>query len=111
MRVVSVGLAVVAGVEQSRPRGQLCGHVDNMLAVGQQALRQRATGTVAALHRPNPVWPPRDMLEHRGIAGLVGAEPARRQHRLVVIDDLDGHRQLVGINPDEYLHPASALSS
>jgi hypothetical protein len=31
-------------------------------------------------------------------------EPALRQHVLPVVDGLDGHRQLVRINPDEHLH-------
>jgi len=31
-----------------------------------------------------------------GVPGLVDAEPAGRQHRLVIVDDLDRRRQLVG---------------
>jgi len=30
-------------------------------------------------------------------------EPASRQDRLVIIDDLDRRRQFVGIDPDEHL--------
>lgn len=37
----------------------------------------------------------------RGIAGFVGGEPTRRQHPLVVVDDLDRGRQLVRVDPDD----------
>ena len=110
VRVVGVGLAVVAGVEQPGPGRQLRRHVDHVLAVGQQPLRQRPAGAVAALHRPHPVRPRRDVLAHRGVPGLVGAEPAGRQHRLAVVDDLDRRRQLVGIDPDEHLRHAASPS-
>jgi hypothetical protein len=108
---VGVGLAVVTGVEQPRPGGELGGHIHHVLPVGQQPLRQRTPCTVAALDRPDPVRPGRDVLEHRGVAGVVDAEPAGRQHSLVVVDDLDGHRQLVGIDPDVHLHAALGPSS
>jgi hypothetical protein len=59
---------------------------------------------------PRPALPVgRDVPAHRRVAGLVGAEPARGQHGLGVVDDLDGRRQRVGIDPDEHLHPAPAL--
>ncbi|GAA2170184.1 hypothetical protein GCM10009845_39080 [Pedococcus bigeumensis] len=48
MRVPGVGLAVVAGVEQANPGGQLGRHVDNMFAIFEQSLRQRPPRTVAA---------------------------------------------------------------
>ena len=34
--------------------------------------------------------------------GLVRGDPAGRDHGLLVVDDLDGRRQLVGIDPDEH---------
>ena len=46
-----------------------------MLAVGQQPLRQRAAGAVAALHRPHPLREGRDVFAHRRVPGLVRAEP------------------------------------
>ena len=49
MRVQRVGLAVVAGVEQPHPGSELGRHVHHVLAGLQQPLRQRTTGTVAAL--------------------------------------------------------------
>ena len=82
-------------------------HVDDVLAVGEQPLRQRAAGAVAALDRPDPLPVGRDVFAHRRVAGLVGAEPAGRQDCLVVVDDLDRRRQLVGIDPDEHLRHAS----
>jgi hypothetical protein len=100
--VVCVGLAVVPGIEQPGAGGELGGHVDHLLTVGQQPLRQRPAGAVAALDRPHPLRPTGDVLAHRGIAGLVGTEPARRQHRLATINHLDSGRQLVGIDPDEH---------
>ena len=36
-------------------------------------------------------------------ARLVAGEPPGRQDRLLVVDDLDDRRQLVGIDPDEHL--------
>ena len=79
----------------------------SVLPVGDQSLRQRPACAVAALDRPNPLRPRRDVLSHRGIAGLVGAEPSLGQHRLPLVDDLDRRGQLVGINPNEHLRHAA----
>ncbi len=68
-----VALAVVAGV------GTLGWHVDHLLAVGQQPLRQRATGAVAALDRPGPLRPSGHVTAHRGVARFVRTD----QHLLV----------------------------
>jgi hypothetical protein len=113
VRVVRVGLAIVSGVEQPCSGRQLRGHVDYVLAIGEQPLGQRAPGAVAALDRPDPIGPGGHVLAHRGVAGLVGGEPTSRQRRLVVIDHLDGRRQPMGIDPDEHLrheHPLSVVS-
>jgi hypothetical protein len=48
VRVVRVGLAVVAGVEQPCPGGQLCRHVDDPLTGLEQSLSQRTPDTVRA---------------------------------------------------------------
>jgi hypothetical protein len=90
VRVVRVGLAVVAGVEHPRPGRQLRRHIHHMLTVGQQPLRQRASGTVAALDRPHPIRVGHDVSPHRRVPGLVRAEPAGRQDSLGLVDDLDG---------------------
>jgi hypothetical protein len=83
-------------------------HVDHPLTVGQQPLRQRPAGAVAALHRPDPLRPSRDVLTHRRVAGLIGAVPAGRQHAFPIVDHLNRRRQLVGIHPDKHLHPRTA---
>ena len=101
MRVVGVGLAVVAGVEQPDPGRELRRDVDDLLAVLEESLRQRPAGSVAALDRPDPLRPGRGVLAHRCVAGPVGGEPARAQQLLTLVDDLDGGRQLVGIDPDD----------
>jgi hypothetical protein len=51
VRVVGVGLALVAGVEEPRAGRQLRGDVNDVLAVREQPLRQRPAGAVAALDR------------------------------------------------------------
>ena len=98
---MGVGLAVVAGVEQPDPGGELRRDVDDLLAVLEEPLRQRPAGTVAALDRPDPLRPGLDVLAHRGVAGPVGGEPTRAEQLLVLVDDLDRGRQLVGIDPDD----------
>jgi hypothetical protein len=107
VRVVGIGLPVVAGVKQPGPCRELGRHIDDMFTVGQQPLRQRPARAVAALDRPHPVRPWRYGLAHRGVPSLVGPEPASRQHGLVIVDDLDRRRQLVGIDPDEHLRHAT----
>jgi hypothetical protein len=61
VRVVGFGLPAVAGVEHPCPGGELGGHVDHVFPVGQESLRQRPAGAVAALDRPRPIRPRRDM--------------------------------------------------
>ena len=58
---------------------------------------------LAALDRPDPVRPGLRVLPHRGVAGPVGGEPTRPEQLLVLVDDLDRGRQLVGIDPDDDL--------
>jgi hypothetical protein len=99
--VASVCFAVVAGVEQADPGSELRRDIDNAFAVLEQALGERSAGSVAAFNRPDPVGPAVDVLAHRGIADTVGGEPTRAQQPLVVVDDLDRRRQLVGIDPDD----------
>ena len=71
--VAGIGLAVVAGVEEPDPGGELGRHVHDMLAGLEQTLRQRAAGAVGSLDRPDPVGPGLHVGPHRGVAGLVGA--------------------------------------
>ena len=43
-----------------------------------------------------------DVLAHGRVAGPVGGEPPRAEQLLVLVDDLDRGRQLVGIDPDDH---------
>jgi hypothetical protein len=74
--VVGVGLAVVAGVEEPDPGGELGRHVDHVFPVLKQSLGQGPSGAVAAIDRPNPLRPSLGVAAHRGVAGPVGGEPA-----------------------------------
>jgi hypothetical protein len=98
-----VGLAVVAGVEEPDPGRELGWDVHYVLAGLEQTLGQWSAGAVASLDRPNPLGPRLRVGPHRGVPGLVGAEPARAEQPLVTVDDLDGGRELVGIDPDDHL--------
>ena len=77
--------------------------VANVLAGLEETLRQRAACTVGSLDRPHPVRPRLHVGPHRGVAGLVGSEPASAEELLVLVDDLDRGRQLVGIDPDDHV--------
>jgi len=87
--VVGVGLAVVPGVEQPHPRGQLGRHVDDDLAGLEQPLSQGTTGTVGALDRPHPRRPRRHVRLHRRVPGPVRGEPPIAELAFVLVDDLD----------------------
>jgi hypothetical protein len=49
------------------------------------------------------MWPGLRVGSHRLVAGSVGGEPARAEQLLAIVDDLDGGRELVGIDPDDDL--------
>ena len=55
VRVVGVGLAVVAGVEQPDPGRELRRHVDHLLAVLEETLSEWSSGAVRSLNRPDPL--------------------------------------------------------
>jgi hypothetical protein len=55
--VGQVGLAGVASPQQPGPGGQLGGHVQDLLAGGDQQLRDAAAQAGSALHRPAPLRP------------------------------------------------------
>jgi len=103
MSVVGVCLAVVAGVEQPDTGSELGWDVDDPLAVFEESLRKRPAGSVASLNSPDPLRPGPDVLAHRSVADAVGGEPSRTQQLFLLVDDLDGGRQLVGIDPDDDL--------
>jgi hypothetical protein len=108
VRVQGVGLAVVAGVEEPDPCGQLGRDIEDLLAGFDQASGQRAACTVGSLDGPNALRPCPHVAAHGCVAGLVGGVSARPQQVSVVVDDLDGGRQFVGIDPyDHACHGAS----
>ena len=100
---MGVGLAVVAGVEEPDLRGELGRDVDDAFAVFEYSLRERAPGTVGSFDGPDPVGPGLRVAAHRGVAGAVGGEPARAEQLLVLVDDLNRDRQLVGIDPEDHV--------
>jgi len=104
VRIDRVGLAAVAGGEHPHLRGQLRRHVEDDLAVMDQAMRQVPPDTVAALHRPDPVRELSRRGEHLAIPGRVRAVPARRQHPGLLVDDLDRGRALMRVHPDDHAH-------
>ena len=108
---MGIGLAVVAGVEQPDPRGELRRDVDDVFASLEQPLRQRTTDPVRSFDRPGPRRPRLGVPQHRGVASLVGGEPAVTEPALVVVHDLDRRRQLVGIDPDDDAFHARAPTS
>src|SRR5262245_20930476 len=101
MRVVSVGLAAVAGVQKPGARGELGRDVDHTFVGLQQPLGQRTAHAQAPLDCPHTVWPLAGVLPHRGVTAPVGGEPSRTEDVLALVDDLNRGRQLVGIDPDD----------
>lgn len=98
-----IGLAAVACREPPSLRRQLRRHVDHRLAGGHKSLRDVTPDTRAALHGPDTarVSTARGQQVPEPIA--VRGEPTDAQHLLLPIDDLDRHRPLVRIHPDDDL--------
>src|SRR5680860_107007 len=78
-------------------------NIDDVLTGLQESLGQRPACTVGPFDCPDPIGPGLRMGSHRCVASLVGGEPASAEHRLLLVNDLDRGRQLVGINPDDDL--------
>ena len=76
MRVVGVSLAAVAGVQEPGARGELGRDVDDAFSCLQQTLCEWTPHPEAALDGPLAVCPLVGVPPHRGVAGLVGGEPA-----------------------------------
>jgi hypothetical protein len=83
-------LLIVPGVDEPDPRGKLGRQVHHLLA----------------LNRRDPIRPRFCVRTHRGVAGLVGGEPTRAGHLLLLVHDLDRGGQLVRIDPDDDLRHA-----
>jgi hypothetical protein len=63
--------------------------IDDLLAGLEQPLGQRASDTVGALDRPDPVRPSLRVGPHGLVAGLVSGEPTRTKQLFLLVDDLD----------------------
>ena len=103
MRVGGVSLTSLPGVKHPRPGGQLGGHVEYPLPIGQQPLRDRAPYPVRPLHCPDPGRPLAGSLPQLTVARGIRAEPARGPQNLLAVPGLDRDRQLVRVNPDDHL--------
>lgn len=111
VHVMSVGLPAVPGVEHPDPGGQLRRHVNHVLPVRQAPQRSRAL--------PAPLLPSiahvrsgqaTTCLRIAAEPALSVANPTGGEHLLMAIDDLDGHRQQVGNDPDDAPAPAGTWS-
>ena len=80
--VVPVGLAAMAPGVHPHPGGQLRGHVQHLLAIGHQPLRQGPARPAAALNRPAALLPPSRERCQPPVALLAMGEPGRLDHRL-----------------------------
>jgi len=82
VRIKSVGLAVVPGVEKPDPGSELRRDVDHLLASLEQPLGQGSTSAVGALNRPDPLRPRLRVPQQRRVAGLIGREPTPEPRNL-----------------------------
>src|SRR5215469_18405982 len=106
MRIRRIGLAAPASSERPGPGRQLGWHINNLLAVGEQPVRDVPADALASLDRPYPLRPPPGRREHRPVPGRVSAIPATAGHALIGGHDLDGRRALMRIHADDDLaHP------
>ena len=71
-----VGLAVVSGIKEPDPGGELGRDIHDMLTGLQEPLGQRPACTVCALDRPEVLRPRLHVGAHRCVSDLVGGEPA-----------------------------------
>jgi hypothetical protein len=101
VRVDRVGLAALPGGEHPGAGGQLCGHVEDGFAVGDQALGDVPANAAAAFDCPDAVGVLAAGSEHRLVSVSVGAEPAFGDGLLAMVHDLDGCGPLVRIHADD----------
>jgi NAD(P)-dependent dehydrogenase (short-subunit alcohol dehydrogenase family) len=103
VRIGGVGLAALPGGEHPGPGGQLGRDIDDVLAVGEQPVRQVPADALASLDRPGPFRPAPHGPAHRPVPRGAGVIPATSQHGLVRGHDLDRGRTLVRVHPDDHL--------
>lgn len=102
----------MAGVEEPHACGELGWHVDDLLAGGDESLGQWTTGAVGSLDGPESVGPLLHVPLHRGVPGVGGLKPSAAEEPFEGVDDLDRHRHLVGVDPDDHaLRLAHLLTS
>ena len=89
VRVRGISLTALAGVEDACPGGQLGGHIQHALSIGQEPLRYRAPDPVSSLNGPDPLRPLTRDFQQLAIAAGLGAEPARCPQDLPVVPSLD----------------------
>jgi hypothetical protein len=111
VRVDRIRFAALPGGEYPHLGGELGGYVEHGLAVGDQPLGQVPADTVSALYRPQPLREPAAHSEHLPVAVLVSAEPARGQHGLALVDNLNRRRPLVRIHADDDASHVCLLAS
>ena len=102
VRVGGVGLAALPGGEDADPGGQLRGHVDDLLPVGEKSGSDVPADAAAALDSPDALWPTLRVAEHRGVARAVGGVAAAVEDRLVRRHHLDRDGSLVWIHADDH---------
>ena len=98
------GRAAVADREYPYLRGQLGGHVQDGLAVVDQAVGDVFADAVAALDRPDPFGKDPAGLQHLGVATVAGVIRTGRQHVSALVDHLDRRRSLVRVHTDDHCH-------
>ncbi len=103
VRVGGVGLAALTGGEHPRPRGQLGRHIDDGLAVGDQALREVTTHALTPFDRPTPLRPFSSRGQQLSVAVPVGAEPAGCDNTLPFVEDFDRRRPLMRVHPNHHM--------
>jgi hypothetical protein len=91
----------LAGGEHAGAGGQLRGHVEDGLAVGDQPLGDVPTDPGAPFDGPHAVFVLAAGGEHRLVAVAVGAEAASAHGLLAVVHDLDGGGPLVWVHADD----------
>jgi len=101
-RVTGVALAAVSDVEDPRPRRELRRNVEDLLPVGDQALRELNTHPAGAFDRPGPLGPTLRQPDHVSVASAVVADLQRRELVLSVVEH--GHRvgTLGRVHPDHH---------
>jgi hypothetical protein len=93
-------LRALTSREHPGPSRQLRWDVDDLLAGGDEPVRDVPPDPIAALHGPGPLRPLPSVGEHRGEPIDVGGEPAAAEHALVAGHHLDRDAAFVRVHAD-----------